>query len=484
MAEQLTDDTVVIPPGKLQDEGQDQNVNETSQNPSLEQSSISIVAEKPSFIEEDSDSDDEEHALERSLMKIKVNSVFNKSSHGLTSILSEESAQIRYPQFQISKLMNQKRQMNDLNVILREYMTANKDLDDDINNIAEQIKDAKVNRQNEENKINGYITDIAKQKKDQKDMAEDLKRVTCEEKVIDMKNKNLERECKRTELEIEAIKLRIANLNRELEDLDDDINNDKNEITNELEPEAEKLKQVSEEVTKQVRSDIVDLLTKRKQQFLQPYNIEFATKKQAENPEDLKALLERYRKECIRVKSTEIPQDLLDLQKEVAQREFIEKELIDQIKNLTETHEGLNKTLINITYQINVTETNITTITRQIEDNNNHYENELHKLQALLDLLNDTNIELNQDYDEAYDYLLQVLLKDFGKKDRIEQELKEMGIMLDWGKIKKMKNAKEMNENAEKPPQKESGPVPGQTMRPASGSSQRKNGSSKRKSRR
>lgn len=36
---------------------------------------------------------------------------------------------------------------------------------------------------------------------------------------------------------------------------------------------------------------------------------------------------------------------------------------------------------------------------------------------------------------------MRVILKDFGKKDRIDDELKAMGIMLDWGKVKAVQDA-------------------------------------------
>ena len=78
-----------------------------------------VVADAPSsLIEDDSDSEDEEHALNKSMHKISARpgNALNRS-FGLTQLLSEESAKIRFPKFHVSHLLNQKPQMIDLNEI-------------------------------------------------------------------------------------------------------------------------------------------------------------------------------------------------------------------------------------------------------------------------------------------------------------------------------------------------------------------------------
>merc|ERR1712088_1146254 len=111
-----------------------------------------------------------------------------------------------------------------------------------------------------------------------------------EAKILELKNKNLDKECQRAENEIRMLKLRIENLNLMIKDADEEIEKDRQDIE-EMEPEKEKLKLVKEEMTKETRSKILELLKERKRNFLEPYTPIELHRKPAK---DLAKLLAQY----------------------------------------------------------------------------------------------------------------------------------------------------------------------------------------------
>merc|ERR1712088_1011815 len=235
-----------------------------------------------------------------------------------------------------------------------------------------------------------------------------------EAKILELKNKNLDKECQRAENEIRMLKLRIENLNLMIKDADEEIEKDRQDIE-EMEPEKEKLKLVKEEMTKETRTKILELLKERKRNFLEPYNLEYAKR---EPTKDLAKLLAQYRRECLKEKAFHPPTDLTDLQKKVALAEAAERELQANIKNLETTEETLNLTYLQVKAEINV---------------------------------NAIRIE------EANNYLIRVLLQDIGKKERIDEELRAMGIMLDW-RLVKIKQEEKKAEKVEEAVPPKSGP--------------------------
>merc|ERR1739848_446731 len=104
---------------------------------------------------DNSDSEDDSHALEKSLTKLRStrsgqDTGLDQSVHGLSVILSEEMAEKRFPILKISLLLNQKGQMKNLNEILKVYMKNNMDLDKTIQELAEEIEKALKARKEKE----------------------------------------------------------------------------------------------------------------------------------------------------------------------------------------------------------------------------------------------------------------------------------------------------------------------------------------------
>lgn len=456
---QQSSETVSVPAAKTLDDAQPQQVQAAAspQNASL---ISSISAAEPTAIAEtskedfsDSDSEDESHALERSIIKVKSNRAMNQSMHGLSVILSEDMAAKRFPILELRSLLDQKGQMKSLNEILKEYMKNNMDLDKTIADLAEGIKKCKDDRQAKEKEINEVIRDITTAKVEVVNTSDTVRRTTSEAKILELKNKNLDKECQRAENEIRMLKLRIENLNLMIKDADEEIEKDRQDIE-EMEPEKEKLKLVKEEMTKETRTKILELLKERKRNFLEPYNLEYAKR---EPTKDLAKLLAQYRRECLKEKALHPPTDLTDLQKKVALAEAAERELQANIKNLETTEETLNLTYLQVKAEINVNAIRIEEVNKQIETNRLNYEIELKKLDLIIECLSETNESLNKDYEEAYNYLIRVLLQDIGKKERIDEELRAMGIMLDW-RLVKIKQEEKKAEKVEEAVPPKSGP--------------------------
>merc|ERR1712226_1606727 len=173
---------------------------------------------------------------------------------------------------------------------------------------------------------------------------------------------------------------------------------------------------------------------------------------------DLAKLLAQYRRECLKEKALNPPQDLTDLQKRVALAEAAERELQANIRNLETTEETLNLTYLQVKAEININAIRIEEVNKQIETNRLNYEIELKKLDLVIEHLCETNEHLNKDYEEAYNYLIRVLLQDIGKKERIDEELRAMGIMLDWRLVKIKQEEKTGAEKVEEAVPPKSGP--------------------------
>ena len=306
------------------------NTNESNLGSSV--TSISAIAQAPTKFIDSSDSEDENNSLQKSLSKIRSfkNEQIQESFHNLSTILTEEKAPQKFPLLEFKRLLDQKGQMIALNQILEDYMKNNKDLDKNIQTLVDELKKCQNDRQKKEQLINIFIRDIASTKLEVSAATETTKKVKTETKVLQLKNKNLNKECQRCQIEIDALKAKIAGLNQQIDETDGEILADQKEVE-EMEPRIKKLKKEEEEAAKETKLKVIDLLKLRKKEMQPNFDMDAEFSKNKPN-NNLAKLLAQYRRDCLAEKRKFPDEELDQLRKQVIQAEAAEKDLLNSIK--------------------------------------------------------------------------------------------------------------------------------------------------------
>ena len=376
----------------------------------------------------DSDSEDDENALTKSLTRIKISkspTYSFSSSYGLSTILSENISTKRFPILELNELMNQKAKMIDLNKILEAYMKDNKNKDKNIQELCDQLKETGQDKQEDMKKVPGMVRDLTERKVDAETSNDKLIKYNSDIKILDMKNTKFEKECQRTENEIKRLQAQIAEMNDLISEVDEELEKDKSEIE-EKEPEKNTLADQFSNNLREHRSKIQELIRVRKGGFTDPQ-----TEFEAHKPKnDLHKLLEQYRIECVREKGNFVPEDLAEMRVNAENLENAVKSISEQI---TSTDNARNE-LINNFYEIDC---DIRIMTQQLENLGDQIEGERLRFKFNLDApdnikeLEALNALLKQRYKEAQEYFIKVQLQEIGQKERIDNELKEMAGHLD-----------------------------------------------------
>lgn len=404
----------------------------------------------------DSDSDDDDHALNKSLVKIRQvednNQFYNSMNSSLYTVLSDEHAAARFPLLAWNRTMHsQKKQMIDLNAILKRYMEENTNLEEEMKDVCKDIEQCKKDRSSQEQELNGLVKNITKQKVEMTNFDDKCKIITREARVLDLKNSKLEKEVARAEKDIADLQRKIDELNGQIKEADEEIENDKNDIEK-MEPKKNELDAMLKKITEENRMALVNLLRERKKTFLEPLAqdiIEEAAKK-GKPGVDLEKALAHYRAECLREKRARgEPEDLVKLRAEYAAAEKLSKHLDVEKRKLETTEEQLARNLIDINSQIDVLSTTIEKTNLAIRINKEKYAIDLNKIDALVHLLEANRDRLSDEFKAANDYLLEVLLKDLGKKERIDKELRQMGILLNWSAVQQKVDSMKNQNNSE-----------------------------------
>lgn len=420
---------------------------------------IPIAGELPNDTDDyltDSDSDDDDHALNKSLVKIRQiednQQHYNSMNSSLYNVLSDEHAAARFPLLEWRTLHSQKQQMGDLNALLKRYMEENTNLEEEMTGVCKDIEQCKKDRSSQEQELNGLVKNITKQKVEMSNFDDKCKIITREARVLDLKNSKLEKEVARAEKDIAELQKKIDELNGQIKEADDEIENDKNDLEK-MEPKKNGLETMLKKITEENRMALINLLRERKKTFMEPLAqdvIEEATKK-GKPGLDLEKALAHYRAECLREKRARgEPEDLVKLREEYAAAEKMAKYLDLEKRKLETTEEQLARNLIDINSQIDVISTTIEKTNLAIRINKEKYAIDLNKIDALINLLEGNRDRLNGEFKSANEYLLEVLLKDLGKKERIDKELRQMGILLNWSAVQqKVDSLKNQNSESE-----------------------------------
>merc|ERR1711976_823373 len=317
----------------------------------------------------------------------------------------------------------------------KRYMEENTNLEEEMKDVCKDIEQCKKDRNSQEQELNGLVKNITKNKVELSNFDDKCKIITREARVLDLKNSKLEKDVLRAEKDIADLQKKIDELNNQIKEADDEILADR-EVIDKMEPKKDQLDAHLKKITEENRIALVNLLRERKKTFLEPLAqdiLEEAAKKGKSPGLDLEKALAHYRAECLREKRARgEPEELVKLRAEYNAAELLNKKLDSEKRKLETTEEQLARNLIDLNLQIDVISTTIEKTNLAIKINKEKYAIDLNEMDALINLLEGNIDRLTDEFNAANEYLLEVLLKDLGKKERIDKELRQMGILLNW----------------------------------------------------
>merc|ERR1719454_892361 len=325
----------------------------------------------------------------------------------------------------MSNLLDQKGQLATLNKSLHRYMTENKSMDEDIAKLNEQCK-AQAKQADDDNKqtVNETLRQISEEKTRVLSENDALKQQKIANSRITLKNDDLKDECEEVELEIEHLKRKITRLGDKIGRIDEQIV-DTQKIIEDLKPKQVLLSKAYDKEKEEHKLILSKIIRARKRAG-------------CDEPEEnahkvhpgLEKVLADYRKKVTSEKDNILKKDVLELREELAIQKAESERFDQKLRELNRMSEQLTHEEYEIESSLRWIELQTAEVSKRIEDNRQRYDKEDAVLSNKIAIAEARNESLSGEYERAYVYAKKVMLKEEGDKERLDDELKKMALML------------------------------------------------------
>lgn len=373
--------------------------------------------------------------LERALNHYRNNndSYLHRNNQSLHETLNDDENKEIFNAISLSNLFNQKRQMQILNKELNRYMTENTKMDHEIDEMEAKCKD-QAKEQDDKKKgdsdlIKKSVAEIVQRKTQVNKDLDQVKKQREANEMLRLGNKILREDCEDTEQELEFLKAKIAKVDARIHAVNMQLEDETRQIDDNLDPEKEKLEE-SYKALKRNNAVKIERLV-RAHLIMDGDSAEEMVKKSFDdNKTGMNEVLKHYRNKIAKEKSDKFKEELEKMNKQVDIAEAHEKQLEDKISDMKKTEEKLSRDLDEKKADVQMAEYRVDECQNRVERAQNWHDQDLEKLAFKMDRSEKLKDLLGNDYERACKYLSKVLLKEAGEKDRLDDELKKMAVLL------------------------------------------------------
>merc|ERR1711976_395300 len=291
-----------------------------------------------------------------------MGSSLNQSAASLRDILEQEGPE-EFQVLEASKMYGdgQKRQMKQLNRQLEDYMKMNKDLDNEIADLNNEIQKAKRNANHQDGDIIRKVEVIRTEKKEIDILRTKQKETNILLEKVKLRNENCEGDNRRYEMQIRELEVKIGSVSKEIEKADDELRKDQDEIDR-LEPYLKNLLVEQKEREVKHKRKVEELIVNRKKTQIPDV---------PEIQKHVPAMLNNYRNSQIGNDSK--PAEIKQLESKVEQARLESRRLDKEILVVHRKKDQIELEIKKMEMEIRQSEANCEGIrkqTAQIEENN------------------------------------------------------------------------------------------------------------------